>query len=169
MFFVHRSRGHDGTCVWRSWQRCFPANLVKFIQAWKPNFNFIFQSFQGFSRVILWIFMGLCHENCRIFQDILTKLGFPRNLHQKILNWWQKKIPSAWDILRHTPLHSTAYLSGDFSWRRWRSCAKNSPTCFLNFKIFAEFKLDFICSISCFVVNPLSTLSGFFYILIQWI
>ena len=105
MFFVHRSRGHDGTCVWRSWQRCFPANLVKFIQGWKPNFNFIFQSFQGFSRVILWIFMGLCHENCRIFQDILTKLGFPRNLHQKILNWWQKKIPSAWDIHHYIQQH----------------------------------------------------------------
>ena len=66
--------------------------------------------------------------------------------------------------LRDTVIHSTAYLSSDFACRRWwNSCAKNYLACFLNSKIFADFKLDFICSNLCFAGNPLSTLLDFFW------
>ena len=66
--------------------------------------------------------------------------------------------------LRHTALHTTAYLSGYFPRRWWSSCTKKSQACFLNSKIFADFKLDFIWSNLCFATNPILTISGCFLI-----
>ena len=66
--------------------------------------------------------------------------------------------------------YSTTYNSIFECWLFWKvveSCAKKSPACFLNSIIFAEFKLNFICSNLCFAANAISTLSGFFLIFLS--
>ena len=81
------------------------------------------------------------------------------------------RISIAWFLiyigLRHKAVRTTTYLSGDFSRQWWSSCAKKYPACFLNSKIFAKFKLDFICSNLCFAANLILTPSGFFLIFLS--
>ena len=67
--------------------------------------------------------------------------------------------------LGHTTLRTTAYLSGDFSRKWWSSCTKSFPACFLKFKIFAEFKLDFICRSIFGIFSDILIIYGYTYLI----
>ena len=67
--------------------------------------------------------------------------------------------------LGHTALRTTAYLSGDFSRKWWSSCAKRFSACFLKSKIFAEFKLDFICRSIFGIFSDILIIYGYTYLI----